>query len=165
MASSLLVSRLANEISSILIGKRLCRGRWVYSRHTRAPRAALGLQGLSGPRPPGQQRRRSRRQQPLLRGANALSAPTTPAFGILSCTRGCLTAKPSQRLTQPFWPLPLADGLGPPPHFRPVLRLRTGSARRLGFGSGADSGPAPLWVCESRWGQLSCLSLSLSLSS
>lgn len=69
MASSLLVSRLANEISSILICKRLWRGRSYYSQQHRQQHVGLlgprlGLEACQGRvlRRRGRRRPRGRRQ-------------------------------------------------------------------------------------------------------
>lgn len=143
MASSLLVSRLANEISSILIGEAAVQRALLFylfifflltAQTRRAPRAALGLAGLSGAASSGSATAAS--------AATATVAPEAPTLARLrrsprsrfrAAARPRLSAQPSQqRLTQPFRPLPVADGLGPPPYFRPPVRLRTGLGAEAG---------------------------------
>nr|BAE25313.1 unnamed protein product [Mus musculus] len=167
MASSLLVSRLANEISSILTGKRPCGGRWLYSRHTRAP---LGLQGLSGPRPPGRQRRRRRRprrQQPPLRSPNARSAAT-----ITQVRDSELHPSPARRENR-LGASPSRSGLflsltvwaRPPTSARCcacALAPRGGWAWARALAQFAGLGA--LLVCASQWRQLAFLPVSFSLS-
>lgn len=168
MASSLLVSRLANEISSILICKRPWRGRSYYSQQHRQQHV-----GLLGPRLgleacQGRVLRRRGRRRPRCTGRTAAAAANgdcsgTPSPSVSSgVSRGLglwaragpgLAAKRSPHLSQHPRPLPLpGPGLAPPPNFRSSARLRTGSAQTPGASPSAQlpGNPRSLWM---RWGR------------
>lgn len=140
MASSLLVSRLAKEISSILICKRLQRARWFYSRQQhgwlQGPR--LGLDAFQSPvlwqRGRWCPRRQQQRQGRLLRNPKSFCLFwRTPGCGPFSCawprTHRQTVSAPHPAAGASSAPL---SSLAPPPRFRSSERLRTGSAQTRG---------------------------------
>lgn len=160
MASSLLVSRLANEISSILICKRLWRGRSYYSQQhwqqhvwLRGPR--LGLEA-------SQDRiLRARVEASAAAGGKAaasgdcsgtspsVSFGLSPGLGLSAPGGPRLYAKRCPCLTQQPGPLPLpALCLAPPPRFRSSARLRTSLAQTRG--ASIAQIPGKLWSLR-RW--------------
>lgn len=164
MASSLLVSRLANEISSILICKRLWRGRSYYSQQHRHQHVGLlgprlGLQACQG-----RVLRRRGRRRPQGGGRAAAngdcSGTSSPSvspgvsrgLGLWAQAGPSLTAKRSPRLSQQPRPLPLpGPGSAPPPNFRSSARLRTGSTQTRAASPSAQVPGKPRSLYEFVW--------------